>query len=49
MSETPRNSPVFSVNSTMLGISAQKSEVSPIKPDRMRVTRLDEALHARFD
>jgi hypothetical protein len=34
------------VNSTMLGISAQKSEASPIKPDRMRVTSqsLDSAL-----
>jgi hypothetical protein len=39
-------SPVFTVNSTMLGISAQKSEVSPIKPDRMRVTSqsIDSAL-----
>jgi hypothetical protein len=28
-------SPVFAVNSTMLGISGQKSEVSPTKPDRL--------------
>jgi hypothetical protein len=37
---------LFRVSSTMLGISSQKSEASPIKPDRMRVTSqsLDSAL-----
>jgi hypothetical protein len=38
MPETTGISPVFSVNSTMLDISGQKSESSPIKPDRRRVT-----------
>jgi hypothetical protein len=38
MSETARNAPLFKADSVMLGLSAQKSEDSPIKADRLRVT-----------
>jgi hypothetical protein len=38
MSETSRTAPLFKAGSVMLGVSVQKSEDSPIKPDRIRVT-----------
>jgi hypothetical protein len=40
MPDTSGISPVFAANSTMLGISGQKSEISLTKPDRLRVTSL---------
>jgi hypothetical protein len=38
MSMSEKNAPLFKADSVMLGLSAQKSEDSPIKADRLRVT-----------